>query len=51
MQNRSPQTSELKALLAHIQMKMSPKKRLRVRAEMLTAEIIARARRESYFRK
>ena len=51
MQNRSPQTPELKALLARLQTKMSTKKRLRVRAAVSTTEIIAQIQRQSRLRK
>jgi hypothetical protein len=51
MQNPPPQTPELKALLAHLQTKMSPKKRLRVQAAVATTEIIAQVQRQSRLRK
>jgi hypothetical protein len=47
MHNPSPQAPELKNLLAHIQHTMSPGKRLRVKAEVLTTEIIAQVQRKS----
>ena len=51
MQNPSPQTPELKALLAHLQTKMSPKKRLQVQAAAVATEIIALAQRQSRLKK
>jgi hypothetical protein len=51
MQKPTSQAPELKALLAHIDAKISPAKRLRVRAENATAEIIARAQRQSRLKK
>jgi hypothetical protein len=47
MQKKTPQAPELKALLAQLQTRMSPKKRLRVRAAMLVTEIIAQVQRQS----
>jgi len=41
------QAPELKALLARLQTQISPAKRLRVRAQMLTTEIIAQVQRQS----
>jgi hypothetical protein len=51
MQNPTPQAPELKALLAHLQTRMSPRKRLRVRAAALTIEIIAQIQRQSRLKK
>jgi hypothetical protein len=51
MQNPSPQAPELKTLLAHLQSKMSPEKRLKVAAEILATEIIAQVQRKSRQRK
>jgi len=45
------QAPELKALLARLQTKVSPAKRMRVRAEVLTAEIIAQIQRQSRLKK
>jgi len=45
------QAPELKALIARLQTKTSPAKRLRVRAEALTAEIIAQIQRQSRLKK
>jgi hypothetical protein len=46
-----PRAPELQALLARLQTNTSPEKRLRVRAEVLTTEIIALVQRQSRFRK
>jgi hypothetical protein len=51
MQNPPPQTPELKALLAHLQTRKSPKKRLQVQAAVLTTQIIAQIQRQSRLRK
>jgi hypothetical protein len=51
MHNPSSQTPELKALLALLQTKMSPKKRLQVQAAAVTTEIIALAQRQSRLKK
>jgi len=46
-----PRTPELQALLAHLQTKMSPKKRLKIQAAAVAAEIITLAQRQSRLRK
>lgn len=51
MHNPPPQAPELKALLARLQTNASPAKKLRVRAEVLTTEIIAQVQRQSRRRK
>jgi hypothetical protein len=51
MQNPSPQAPELKALLAHLQTRMSSKKRLRVQAAVVATEVIALAQRQSRLKK
>ena len=51
MHNPSPRAPELKALLAHLQTKMSPKKRLQVQAAAVATEIIALAQRQSRLKK
>jgi hypothetical protein len=51
MQNPPPRAPELKALLAHLQTKTSPAKMLKVRAKVLTTEIIALVQRQSRLRK
>ncbi len=51
MQNPQPRAPELKALLARLQTNTSPAKKSRVRAEMMTTEIIALLQRQSRFRK
>jgi hypothetical protein len=51
MHNPTPQARELKALLAHLQTSMSPKKRLQVQAAALTIEVIARVQRQSRLKK
>jgi hypothetical protein len=45
------QAPELKALIARLQSKASPAKRLRSRAAVLTAEIIAQIQRQSRLKK
>jgi hypothetical protein len=51
MQNPPPRAPELKALLAHLQTKTSPTKILKIRAKVLTTEIIALVQRQSRLRK
>lgn len=51
MPNPSRQAPELKALLNQLQAKASPEKRLRVRAAVLTAEIIDQVRKQSRLKK
>jgi len=46
-----PRTPELKALLAYLQTKASPRKGLQKRAAVLTAEIIARLQSQSHLKK
>jgi len=45
------QAPELKALLARLQTRTSPTKRMRIRAEAMTAEIIAQIQRQSRLKK
>jgi hypothetical protein len=47
MQKPSPQAPELKALLAYLEAKLPLKKSLRLRAAVLTDDIIANAQRQS----
>jgi hypothetical protein len=51
MQNPPPPTPELKALLARLRAKTPPAKALRVRAKVLTADIIAQIQRQSRLKK
>jgi hypothetical protein len=51
MHNRSRQAPELKALLVHLQSKMSPAKRLRDQAAAVATEIITQVQRRSRLRK
>jgi len=51
MHNSQPRAPELKALLARLQTNPSPAKKLKVRAEVTTTEIIALLQRQSRFRK
>lgn len=51
MHNPPPRAPELKALLARLQTNPSPTKKLKVRAEVMTTEIIALLQRQSHFRK
>lgn len=46
-----PRTPELKALLAHLQTKASPRKGMKERAAVLTHEIIARLQSQSQLKK
>ena len=51
MQNPRPQASEMKALLARLKAKRSPRENLRARAAAMTTEILARIQRESRLKK
>ncbi len=51
MDNSQPRAPELKALLARLQTNPSPAKKLKVRAEVMTTEIIALLQRQSRFKK
>ena len=51
MNNSQPRAPELKALLARLQTQSSPAKQQRVRAEVITTEIIALLQRQSRHRK
>jgi hypothetical protein len=51
MQNPTPQAPALKALRAHLETSMSPKKRLRVQAAVIATEIIAQVQRQGRLKK
>jgi hypothetical protein len=51
MDKKHPQTPEMKAFLAYLDGKMSPKKQLEIRASVITAYIIEHVRRQSRLKK
>ena len=51
MDKKPPQTPDMKGFLAYLEGRMSPRKKLEIRASIITAHIIAHLQRQSRLRK